>query len=216
MKKILLGFLSFICSVCAFAQEVTERMSIDDVIDACFAMQDALEKNDTIALIKAAESLRETKTSAFTSLCCQDDSITSLDGHFVFNYIFVDSLAMGANPYEQADTINNTAIYKGQMTGGKKYTKSCMVKAGKSTKYTFTSKGRQELGVVAEPGGLFSVRIHVTNRESLDKWFVDKQNPLGTRRYRNAFDLPRDKSNTVELEVINKCGKDISFVVVSN
>lgn len=216
MKKILFTLIISICYVSASAQEIADSMSIDDVMDACISMQEALESNDTIALKKAAENLRETKTAAFTSLRCKDDSISSLNGHFVFNDVFVDSITVGGNPYENADNINRSTTHRGQMTGGAKLTKTCMVKAGKSTKYSFASRGRQELGIVAEPGGLISVRIHATNNAGLDKWVVDKQNPNGTRRYRNAFDLPSDKRNTVELEVINKGGKDTSFVVISN
>lgn len=216
MKKILFTLIVAICSVSASAQEVTDSMSIDDVMDACIAMQEALENNDTIALKRAAKSLRETKTTAFTSLRCKDDTISSLNGHFVFNDVFVDSLVVGANPYEQADDINRSTTHRGQMTGGAKLTKTCMVKAGRSTKYSFASRGRQELGIVAEPEGLVTTRIHVTNSSGLDEWHNDTKNPNGTRRYRTAFDLPSDKRNTVELEVINRSGRDISFVVISN
>lgn len=216
MKKILFTLIVAICSVSASAQEVTDSMSIDDVMDACVAMQEALENNDTIALKRAAKSLRETKTTAFTSLRCKDDTISSLNGHFVFNDVFVDSLVVGANPYEQADDINRSTTHRGQMTGGAKLTKTCMVKAGRSTKYSFASRGRQELGIVAEPEGLVTTRIHVTNSSGLDEWHNDTKNPNGTRRYRTAFDLPSDKRNTVELEVINRSGRDISFVVISN
>lgn len=216
MKKILFTLLVLICSAYAYAQEVTDSMSIDDVMDACVSMQEALENNDTTALKKAAEALRKTKAAAFTSLRCKDDTISSLNGHFVFNDVFVDSIAVGGNPYENADNINRSTTHRGQMTGGAKLTKTCMVKAGKSTKYSFASRGRQELGIVAEPGGLVTTRIHVTNPSGLNEWHNDTKNPNGTRRYKTAFDLPSDKRNTVELEVINKSGKDISFVVISN
>ena len=216
MKKILFTLFVSVCSMCVSAQEVTDSMSIDDVMDACISMQEALENNDAAALKKAAEALRETQTTAFTSLRCKDDTISSLNGHFVFNDVFVDSLVVGANPYDNADDINRSTIHRGQMTNGSKLTKTCMVKAGQSTKYTFASRGRQELGIVAEPGGLITTRIHVTNSAGLNEWHNDTKNPNGTRRYKTAFDLPSDKRNTVELEVINKSGKDISFVVISN
>ncbi|MCQ2244527.1 MAG: hypothetical protein MJZ32_09755 [Bacteroidaceae bacterium] len=216
MKKILFTLFVSVCSMCVSAQEVTDSMSIDDVMDACISMQEALENNDAAALKKAAEALRETQTTAFTSLRCKDDTISSLNGHFVFNDVFVDSLVVGANPYDNADDINRSTIHRGQMTNGSKLIKTCMVKAGQSTKYTFASRGRQELGIVAEPGGLITTRIHVTNTSGLNEWHNDTKNPNGTRRYKTAFDLPSDKRNTVELEVINKSGKDISFVVISN
>ena len=91
------------------------------------------------------------------------------------------------------------------------------IKAGGSTKYSFASRGRQELGIIAEPSGRVYVRIHVTNKSGLDARYNDDKNAVnGTRRYRKAFNLPMNQRNTVELEVINKGGKDTSFVVISN
>lgn len=214
MKKILFALTVAICSVSASAQEVIGSMIIDDVMDACIAMQEALENKDTVSLKKAVESLRETKTTSF--LLCKDDSISSLNGHFVFNDVFVDSLVVGANPYEQADDINHSTASRGQRADGVKLSRTYLVKAGQSTRYSFASKGRQELGIVAEPGGLVTTRIHVTNSSGLSEWHNDTKNPNGTRRYKTVFDLPSDKRNIVELEVINKSGKDISFVVISN
>lgn len=55
------------------------------------------------------------------------------------------------------------------------------------------------------------------NKSGLDARYNDDKNAVnGTRRYRKAFNLPMNQRNTVELEVINKGGKDTSFVVISN
>ena len=55
------------------------------------------------------------------------------------------------------------------------------------------------------------------NKSGLDARYNDDKNAVnGTRRYRKAFNLPMNQRNTVELEVINKGGKDTSFVVISS
>lgn len=200
------------------AQEIeTDSMSIDAVFEACVAMQESLENNDTTALIDAAARLKEAKATSFTSLRCKDDTIPSLNGHFVFNKVFVDSLAAGKDAYSKADDINRSTTHRGQTSDGSILTKTCFVKAGKSTKYSFASRGRQELGIIAEPGGRIYVRIHVTNKSGFDARYNDDKNAKnGTRRFRKAFDLPVNQRNTVELEIINKGGKDTSFVVISN
>lgn len=217
MRHILLFLFAVSLSV-ARAQEIeTDSMSIDAVFEACAAMQESLENNDTIALVDAAAKLKDAKATSFTSLRCKDDSISSLEGHFVFNEVFVDSLAAGKDAYSNADNINRSTTHRGQLTDGSILTKTCFVKAGKSTKYTFASRGRQELGVITEPGGRVYVRVHVTNPNGLDLRYNDDKNAVnGTRRYRRAFDLPIKQRNTVELEIINKSNKDISFVVISN
>lgn len=217
--KHLVAILLFALSASAVQaqEEVIDSMSIDAVFNACVMMQESLETNDTTALSEAAKVLKESNATSFTSLRCKDDSIASLNGHFVFNDVFVDSLVVGGNPYEQADNINRSTTHRGQTTNGNILTKTCFVKAGKSTKHSFASRGVQELGIVTEPGGKVFVKVHVTNSAGLDEWHNDNKNAVnGTRRYRTVFNLPKDKRNTVELEVVNKSGKDISFVVISN
>ena len=222
MRKIFVSLFAFLFAVSLYAQSEVESMSIDAIMDACLEMQEAIENNNPEALAKAAAKMRESGTTTFNSLRCLDESKAdnSLDGHFVFSEAFVDSLQNDANAYENADKINQDAVRsstkRGQTANGSILTKTCLVKAGQSTRYSFPSKGRQELGIVAEPGGLVAVRIHATNKDGLDEWHNDTKNPKGTRRFKTAFDLPKDKRNTVELEVINKSPKDISFVVISN
>lgn len=214
----ILFFLLVISFSVARAQEIeTDSLSIDAVFEACAAMQESLENNDTTALVDAAAKLKEAKAASFTSLRCKDDSISSLNGHFIFNEVFVDRLAADKDAYSNADNINRATTHRGQLTGGRILTKTCLVKADKSTKYTFTSRGRQELGIITEPGGRVYVRVHVTNPNGFDARYNDDKNAVkGTHRYRRAFDLPIERGNTVELEVINRGNKDTSFVVISN
>lgn len=221
MKRLFFLLLAVIITANANAQEAqeeaTDSMSIDAVFDACVTMQESLETSDTKALSQAARVLKDSKATSFTSLRCKDDTIQSLNGHFVFNDVFVDSLAAGGNPYENADNINRATTHRGQTTNGSILTKTCFVKAGKSTKHSFTSRGVQELGIVTEPGGKVYVKVHVTNPSGLNEWHNDNKSAKdGARRYKTRFTLPMDKRNTVEIEVINKGGKDTSFVVISN
>lgn len=217
MRHILFFLLVISCSV-ARAQEIEiDSMSIDAVFEACAALQESLENNDTTALVDAATKLKKAKATSFTSLRCKDDTISSLNGHFIFNEVFVDSLAAGKDAYSNADDINRSTTHRGQTSDGSILTKTCFVKAGKSTKYTFASRGRQELGIITEPGGRVYVRVHVTNPNGFDARYNDDKNAVkGTRRYRRSFDLPIKQRNTVELEVINRGNKDTSFVVISN
>ena len=109
------------------------------------------------------------------------------------------------------------ATHRGQTSDGSILTKTCFVKAGKSTRYTFASLGRQELGIITEPEGRVYVRVHVTNKNGYDARYNDDKNAVnGTRRYRRVFDLPKKQRNIVALEVINRGNKDTSFVVISN
>ena len=113
--------------------------------------------------------------------------------------------------------MNRSTAHRGQTTNGSYLTKTCFVKAGKSTKWTFASKGHQELAVVAEAGGLVTMKIRVTNSAGLDRRFDDtKSVKAGLPQRKTVFELPTDRKNTVELEIVNCGKKDCSFVVISN
>ena len=219
MKRLSLLFLSMILSLSSFGQE-EEAMSIDNVLNVCIAMQEADAKNDSVAMRQAADSLRASDVTMFTSLRCKDEDAAevTLDGHFVFDEDFADSLLVGgAKTRGHANDFTRTGSHRGQTANGTILTKNCFVKAGKSTKYTFASRGRQELAVVAEAGGLVTMKIHVTNTAGLDEWHSDTVDVKKGRPHRKTvFNLPKDKRNTVELEVVNCTDKDISFVVISN
>ena len=219
MKKILFIALSAFCPFTAFAQNVsTDNMQIQAVIDACVSMRDAVAAGDTAALRQSAQDLRTAGATSFNSLRCKDDSIASLNGHLVFDEAFADSLAAGnTSVYDKADDMNRSTAHRGQTTDGSYLTKTCFVKAGRSTKWTFASKGHQELAVVAEAGGLVTMKVHVTNSAGFDRRFDDtKQVKKGLPQRKTAFELPADRRNTVELEIVNCGKKDCSFVVISN
>lgn len=219
MKKIVIIVLSILCSFSAYAQEAsTDSMEIQAVIDACISMRDAVAAGDTAAIRQSAQDLRTAGTTSFNSLRCKDDSIASLNGHLVFDEAFADSLAAGnTSVYNKADGMNRSTAHRGQTTDGSYLTKTCFVKAGKSTKWTFASKGHQELAVVAEAGGLVTMKIHVTNSAGLDFRKDDtKLVKSGLPQRKTSFELPKDRRNTVELEIVNCGKKDCSFVVISN
>ena len=218
MRTLLISLLSVLGILAVSAQDrVDESLSIDAAINACIAMRDAVANNDSAAIKQSAEDLKAAGTTSFNSLRCKDDSIASLNGHLVFDEVFADSIAEGKDVYDKADDMNRSKAHRGQTADGSILTKTCFVKAGKSSKYTFASKGHQELAVVAEACGLVTMKIHVTNAAGFDKRFDDTKNvKKGMPQRKIVFELPSDRRNTVELEVINCGNKDCSFVVISN
>lgn len=218
MRKIAFILLSVFGALTANSQEIpADSMSIDAAFNACIAMRDAVANNNPAAIKQSANDLKAAGTTSFSSLRCKDDSIASLNGHLVFDEAFADSLAEGKDVYSKADDLNRSTAHRGQTSNGSILTKTCFVKAGKSTKYSFASKGHQELAVVAEAGGLVTMKIHVTNSAGLDKRFDDTKNvKKGMPQRKTSFELPTDRRNTVELEILNCGNKDCSFVVISN
>lgn len=222
--------------------------SIQAAIDACLLLAEAAESNDSIALRKALEAMEKCEMSDFGSLRCMEnvkyDSIEnkfsnikacligdifgdmshdikkkgSLNGHLVFNAAFADSLANGKDAYNNADNINRSTAHRGQMQSGGILTKTCFIKAKGKSVYTFPSHDRQELAVVAEPGGLITTRVHAVNKsKGINEWHNDTVDVAKGRNSRKkAFNLPSQPRSQVTLEITNCTNKDITVVVISN
>lgn len=231
MKSLIVTVLVWVSSITISAQELMNDSviianedscsteSIQAAIDACLLLAESAESKDTIALQKAKVAMEECKLSDFGSLRSQNrDENESLEGHLVFNVAFADSLANGKDAYKNADNINRSSTHRGQMQPGEILTKTCFVKAKGKSVYTFPSHDRQELAVVAEPGGLITTRVHAVNQtKGINEWHNDTVDVAKGRNSRKtAFTLPRSPKSQVTLEITNCTGKDISVVVISN
>ena len=193
--------------------------SIQAAIDACLLLAESAENKDTMALRKAKEAMEKCNLSNFGLLRAQNrDENESLEGHLIFNASFADSLANGNDAYKNSDNINRSSVHRGQMQRGGILTITCLIKAKGKSVYTFVSSDRQELAVVAEPGGLITTRVHAVNKtKGINEWHNDTTDVTKGRSSRKtAFNLPSSPRTQVTLEITNCTSKDISVVVISN
>ena len=231
MKSLIVTVLACMSSIVLSAQEcVNDSLvianedscsteSIQAAIDACLLLAESAKSKDTITLQKAKGAMEACKLSNFGALRSQNrDENESLEGHLVFNVAFADSLANGKDAYKNADNINRSSTHRGQMQSGEILTKTCFIKAKGKSVYTFPSHDRQELAVVAEPGGLITTRVHAVNKaKGINEWHNDTVDVAKGRNCRKtAFNLPRTPRSQVTLEITNCTNKDISVVVISN
>ena len=231
MKSLIVTVLACMSSIILSAQECVNDSivianedpcsteSIQEAIDACLWLAESAESKDTIALQKAKVAMEECKLSDFGSLRSQNrDENELLEGHLVFNVAFADSLANGKDAYKNADNINRSSTHRGQMQPGEILTKTCFIKAKGKSVYTFPSHDRQELAVVAEPGGLITTRVHAVNKtKGINEWHNDTVDVAKGRNSRKtSFNLPSRPRSQVTLEITNCTNKDITVVVISN
>lgn len=191
--------------------------TIQSAIDACIMLAESAESKDTIALRNAKNAMQAGDFAYLFKLRRQNrEEESSLNGHLIFNVAFADSLAEGRDPYKDADDIDRK--HRGQSSEGQILTKTCFIKANGKAIYTFKSHDRQELAVVAEPGGLITNRIHVVNEQTkTNEWHNDtKDVTKGRNSRKSAFTLPHTPRSVVTLEITNCTNKDISVVVISN
>lgn len=216
MKKLII-LITLITLILATGMAKAQTLSpkVKSTYDACLSLQAAINTGSNAELRAANKLLKESNPQDFKSLRIVGDEQLSLDGHFVFDYEFVDSLIVNREVFKFAQRYAERASERGtSSTSGDVFTKTCMVKAKSSTKFTFTSRGHQELAFVAEPGGMITVRVHDKTHGT---WYNDTKTVKKGKSSRTlVFDLPTDKRSSLEVEVINTSKKDISFVVISN
>ena len=231
MKSIILALLACMSSIVLSAQECVadavvianedscSTESIQAAVDACLLLAEAAESKDTVDLRKAKESMEECNLSDFGLLRAQNRDVNeSLEGHMIFNAAFADGLVSGKDAYKNANEINRSSAHRGQMQPGSILTKTCLVKAKSKSIYKFVSSDRQELAVVAEPGGLITTRVHAVNKtKGINEWHNDTKDITKGRNCRKtAFQLPNAPKSQVTLEITNCTNRDISVVVISN
>lgn len=206
-------------SVIIVNEDTCSTESIQAAIDACVMLANAAATKDLDALSIAKDSMEKCNIAEFDALIRQHgNEHETLNGHLVFNTAFADSLIQGKDPYKKADTITKATSDRGQMQPGQILTKTCFVKAKGKSVYIFPTSNRQELAVVAEPGGLITTRVHAVNKaKGINEWHNDTVDVTKGRNSRKtAFTLPPNPISQVTLEITNCTNKDITVVVISN
>ena len=194
------------------AQQLSAEMQA--AYNACLKMRSAIGAGSQTGLKAASKAFKMCNTKNFGVLRCLSKNPLPLDGHFVFDDVFVDSLIAGRDVYQFAQRYAKSRSVRGASSSGVIFDKTCAVRKSSSVKYLLVSKGRQELAFVTEPGGMITIRIY---DKTNDRWYNDtKDVKKGQLSRYHVFDLPTDRRCTLEIEIINTVDKDISFVILGN
>lgn len=213
MKKTFAFYFFLLCIINAEAQT---NINVHDVYNACITIQEAISNKDTTGLAQASTILKNAKFAIQNN---DDEMAQSLNGHLVFNDIFIDGILASTNPYEKSDYINTAAIItRGQTSKGDIIVTTCAVKANESTTHFFLAQGHQYIGIVTEGRGKVFTRIHAYQKHSGDGFWAndDEHAKEGLSRFQTEFDLPQKGPYEIEIEVINRSSKDFTFALIHN
>lgn len=212
MKELLLLFILALCTVSISAQQKLGAQS-QKLFDACWALRTAISSGNTSSLKSANAAFRSCNSKDFSSLRIVSPKNTSLNGYFVWDEEFVDELIAGRDVRQFAQKYADNRAVRG--TGAKGlFTKTLVVGKKGSVKFSFPSRGLEELSIISEPGGRLTLRIYDKRAK---KWYNDTEDVKRGRAARTRIiNLPEDVVSILEVEVINCSNKDVSFVVLSN
>lgn len=191
-----------------------ETYSVKDLMQRFYAIC-YMVSNSAVFPKNAVDELQG-KYTDFTTLRQTSNEKYSYNGHMIFDYKFLSDLRIkGEVVYQKSDKYIINSGIRGQTSSV--LVKTCYVKANSKETYKFSSRGSQELAIVAEPGGLLLLRVHVTNANGYDKWYGDESNKESGEAFKYiTFQNPDKIRNTVAIEVTNCTSKDITFAIISN
>ena len=211
MKRVLPIILLFLSAFIAVGQNLSGDLK--SVYDACVALRTAAGSGSTSQMREANTLLKNVRTGHFGTLRMISGETVSMDGHFIFDHEFVDSLLVNRKVYSFAQKYLDRTARRGSSTSGTVFMKTCCVKADAVVKFKFRAQDRQELALVTEPGGMVNMKVYDSRN---DLWHNDDENlNTGKPHHARVFDIPGGMSEIV-VEVINKTDNDLSFVVISN
>lgn len=211
MKKIVISLLVLVSGTLIHAQDFSDDFR--KVYDACMDLRMASVSGSSALMKSASTEIKAILPRYFGSLRCLDPIKPSLNGHFIFDYEFVDSLLVNKKVYTFAQQYAEREEKRGISSSKKIYMRTCCVGALSTSRYYFIAHGIQELAVVAEGDGLVNLRVY----DSINKvWYNDTQDlNVGQASRTRRFTIPGGNVR-LEIEVENKIDKDISFVIISN
>lgn len=206
--------MALLLGMSVFANAQTFSAPMEKAIEACVNLSNAIGVTTTSQLKAANKELKAADIVDFGNLRLEKGKEMSVDGHFIFDEEFVDSLIVNrkviefSSKYAENRRRRDMTSSKGRI---KMTTKA--LKAGQSATWKTVNKGNAEYAIVAEPGGLFTMTIRDEKGKVLYAEIVN--NKKGASLRKAQVQLP-DKITKVFIEVKNNCKKNASFALLGN
>lgn len=196
------------------AQSISPSMM--KAMSACEGLSLAIANGSGAPLKAANKILKEANLVNFGDLSLYKGKDISLDGHFIFDEVFVDSLIVNDKVIDFSSIYaKNRSSKRGAGNNDVRIrltTKA--LKAGQSAVWKTVNRGDSEFGLVAEPGGLFTMTIRDEKGKVL--YAETKDNKKGASTRKAKLNLPENKISILFIEITNHANKDASFALLKS
>lgn len=199
-------------SILINAQTLSAPM--EKAIEACTNLSNAIGATTTSQLKAANKELKAADIVNFGDLWLEKGQDISLNGHFIFDEVFVDSLIVNRKVIDFSGTYAKKRSARGStgVNGRVKMTTKAL-KAGQNAIWKTVNRRNAEYAIVAEPCGLFTMTIRDDNGNVLYAETVS--NKKGEPVRKAQIQLP-DKATRIFIEIKNNGKNDASFALLGN
>ena len=205
---------ALILGISVFGKAQTLSAPMEKAIEACINLSKAIETTTTSQLKAANKALRAADIVDFGDLWLEKGKDLSVDGHFIFDEEFVDSLIVNrkvidfSSHYAKLRSSRASTNVNGRI---KMTTKA--LKAGQNSIWKTVNRRNAEYAIVAEPGGLFTMTIRDNKGKVLYAETVNNKKGEPVRKAK--IQLP-DKATRIFIEIKNNGKNNASFALLGN
>jgi len=212
MKKNLIILTLIIFRTLADAQTLSAPM--ESAVDICRELSNSIGTSSTAPLKAANKKLKTSGIMNFADLKLSEGKDISVDGHFIFDEEFVDSLIDNRAIIKFAGRYAKKRASRGS-TGKKGAVKMTTkaLKAGSVAVWNTYNRNIAEYAFLAEPGGMLTVTVRDADGKAL--YSETKNNRRGEPVRKIRLQLP-DKMTKLFIEVRNTGKTDTSFAIIGN
>ena len=197
----------------ANAQTLSEPM--ETAVEICKNLSNAIRTSSTAALKAENNRLKTADIIEFNALRLESGEEINLNGHFLFDEVFIDSLIQNRKIIEFASIYaKKRSTRSSSGVNGRILLTTKGIKAGKSTVWKTVNRGYAEYATIAEPEGLFTMTIR--DKEGKTLYVETHNNKKGDTIRKAKMDLPTGKMTILFIEITNHGKKDASFAILSN
>ncbi len=197
----------------ANAQSLSPTMEC--AISACQELSNAIGRRSTASLKAANKVIKAADIVNFGDLSLHKGKELDVNGHFIFDEEFVDSLVVNHKVIDFSGKYARKRSNRGSTgVAGRIRMTTKALKAGKSAIWKTVNRGTAEFAVVAEPGGLLTMTIRDAKGKVL--YAETDKNKQGKPMRKAQLKLPANKMSTLYIEIINHAKQDTSFAFLKN
>jgi len=213
MKRIII-FPAFLLGMSIFANAQAVSAQMEKAIEACTNLSNAIGATTTSQLKAANKVLKAADIVDFGDLWLEKGKDLSVDGHFIFDEEFVDSLIVNRKVIAFSSRYAKKRYHRSStgVNGRIKMTTKAL-KAGQGAIWKTVNRRTAEYAIVAEPGGLFTMTIRDDKGKVL---YTETVNNKKGEPMRKAKILLPDKATRIFIEIKNNGKKDASFALLGN
>lgn len=194
------------------AQQNKQDDEVDTIVRSILFVRDTPADSSSLSFQKGIQELAESGIN-IQDVAEASDSIGDADQGFILRW--ENAVSLSDSISAEGEGKLHDSDHRGGKSAPRVTTRRHYLKKGETNINLIRSSERLSVAVVPEKDGLVTMRLHAYNRHGYEKFFDDTEKFHQGKSYRKrVLTLPKEVTK-VEVEIINRSPKDISYILIT-